>query len=119
VNTTKRSVLRHAGSDAERLIPISLRVPQELWDKCGWAAATVGLDRSTFVRNALSYVTRNAKPPANAQSREILASDEEWAAWDELAKTYNTTIDFLARHSLNRYVDVAKRQATTGKGRKG
>lgn len=108
-------VLRRPNGEKCTLVPVSIRVPAKLWEKCGWAAAAVGLDRTTFVRNALTHVAREAKPPANAKSREILASDEEWAAWDQLAKDYDTTIDYLVRRSLNRVVDIAKSKAASGK----
>jgi len=32
---------------------VSIRMPMDLWEKCDWAAAEVGLDRAAFVRNTL------------------------------------------------------------------
>src|SRR3954466_15511342 len=101
-------VLRQSRRQNQRLTPVSLRVPAELWRKCEWAAAAVGLDRTAFVRNTLTHAARDAQPPADAKSRMILATSEEWEAWEEMARDHNTTVDYLIRRSLNRLVAIAK-----------
>jgi uncharacterized protein (DUF1778 family) len=93
---------------ATRLQPISIRMPADLWQKCEWAASAVGLDRTTFVRNALASVAKDAKPPANAKYREVLASDEEWRAWHAIADHFEVPLNELMRKTLKRLVVRAK-----------
>src|SRR4051794_12028809 len=97
-----RSVLRKQGFQLAPLIPVSLRLPAELWQKCGWAAEAVGLNRTEFVRNALTHATKNAQPPEDAKSRMILASNEEWGAWQEAAHQIGTPLPDLIRRLLTR-----------------
>jgi hypothetical protein len=114
MSTKPPGVLRSANRKTAPLKPVSIRIPTDLWEKCAWAAAAVGLDRTTFVRNALASVAKDAKPPADAKSRMILASDDEWRAWDEIAKEYNTTVDYLVSGSLNRLIPVKIAQKLKG-----
>ncbi len=86
MKTAHSRVLRKSRDPSAPLKPIGLRLPAELWEKCGWAAAASGLDRSTYVRNTLTDATQGIERPQNAQNREILASQAEWTAWlDKLA----------------------------------
>jgi hypothetical protein len=99
---TTLAVLRLASRKATPLKPISLRIPAHLWKKCELAGAAIGLDRSTFVRNTLEHATRNAQPPVDAKSREILASEEEWSAWLAAAKRLDRPLPELMPELMNR-----------------
>src|SRR4051812_37727568 len=107
----RRSVLRKQGFKLEPLIPISLRLPAELWQKCGWAAESVGLNRTEFVRNALNHATKNAQPPEDAKSRMILASNEEWSAWQEAAKRHGAPVSEVMRRLMNRLAERSRQQS--------
>jgi hypothetical protein len=101
----RRNVLRKSGFKLEPLAPISLRVPSELWEKCAWAAESVGLNRTEFVRNALTYATKDSQPPENAKSRMILGSAEEWAAWRRAAQKRGESLDSLMRTVMNKVAE--------------
>lgn len=109
MKTARAAVLRKTRPPSAPLRPISLRLPVELWEKCGWAAAAAGLDRGTFVRNTLTHATQGIERPKNGQNREILASQAEWEAWEKLAKQYDLGTVDLVRRLLNRAVERAQR----------
>ena len=111
MRTTRRSVLRKKGFKLAPLTAVSLRVPADIWEKCGWAAEAVGLTRTEFVRNTLEHATKHAQAPGNAKSRMIWASPEEWKAWQEIALHYELSVDELIGKAMNRLVPVAKDKA--------
>src|SRR3954447_8585127 len=105
---TQRSVLRKQGFKLPPLTPVSLRLPTELWEKCGWAAEVVGLSRTEFVRNTLANATKATQRPENAKSRMILASAAEWRNWHAIARYCNVPLDEMIRKAMNRLLPVAK-----------
>lgn len=110
MRATSRSALRKKGFKLEALTPVSLRLPAEIWEKCGWAADAVGLTRTEFVRNTLARATQGAEPPATAKSRMILASAEEWKAWQIIADHCDVPLNELMRRSVNRLIPVVRAQ---------
>jgi len=106
--STRRSVLRKKGFKLTPLTPVSLRLPAELWEKCGWVAEAVGATRTEFVRNTLHNATKCAQPPANAKSRMILAPTKQWDSWEKIAQHYGVPLNELICRAVNRLVPVAK-----------
>jgi hypothetical protein len=104
----QRDVLRRSANKRDRLLPVSIRIPLDLWEKCGWAAEVVGLSRTEFVRNTLTHATRDTQPPENAKSRMILASDDEWRTWQAIAEHFELPLNELMRRAANRLIPRAK-----------
>jgi hypothetical protein len=100
-----RRVLQQKSAQRDFLTPVSIRIQPEIWQKCGWAAAEVGLDRSAFVRNTLSYATRDVERPEGTKSREIKGSADEWEKWDGLSRQIDCPVPELVRRCLNGLVE--------------
>jgi hypothetical protein len=87
------------------LINVSFRIPAAHVQKIGWLSSEKGITPAEFVRTLVADAVRNAKPPVDAKSREILASDEEWGAWEKMAAQKQTTPGELVRRLLTRLVE--------------
>jgi hypothetical protein len=88
-------------------IVMTSRIPAEHAAKLGWIAAENGTTTADVVRKLIADGVRGAKPPADARTREILASADEWSAWEKIAAEKQTTPGELARRLLNRIVERA------------
>jgi hypothetical protein len=104
MRTKTRRALRESGVKFESMTPISLRVPAELWARCDWEAKAQGLDRAEFVRSVLTRATRDTQPPKSVESREIQATDVEWAEWRRIAARLNATVDDFVAKAVNHIV---------------
>lgn len=82
----------------------AVRLSKTLRQKLSWFAAERGVEMAEAARLLIYDGTKDAKPPADAQSREFQASDAEWRAWEALAAKYDSTADALLRHVANLYV---------------
>jgi hypothetical protein len=108
MRTRTRRALRESGFKLDSMTPISLRVPAELWAKCGFEAKAQGLDRAEFVRSVLYRATRDTQPPKTSESCEIQAPAETWAEWRKMAERVNRPVDVFVTAVMNRFINQVK-----------
>ena len=100
VKKTNRA-LRQAGFKMPRMETVSLRIPPDIWEKCGWAAATLRVDRSEFVRDTLEDATKNAKPPIPRQFRGVEGSASQNEQWEKAAAHLQIPIEEFAKQAMD------------------
>lgn len=81
--------------------PFALRLTQRQLQKLSWFAAEKGISVADAARLLIEDATKNVKPPADAPSREIQASEAEWRAWQAVADEFALPVDELIREAAN------------------
>lgn len=75
---------------------VTLKIPNEVWQRAEWLSAETGESRPAIIRRLLRIATRNVQPPESPKTKEFRASDEEWATLERCAKSMHMTPeDFL------------------------
>jgi len=92
---------------------VSLRVPADLWERCGWMAEAKGVNRNEWVRTTLDNASRDAKPPNPREFRGIEASGEEWAEWERVAEGYGRPLSALIRDAFNHLATFDEKKEAT------
>lgn len=106
------NALRRKGFKLVPLKTVSLRVPSDLWERCGWKAVANGVNRTEFVRDTLTTATRDAKPPELREFRGIAASESELDLWEKSAAyRERSSLEDWVRYILN---TVAESDAKDG-----
>ena len=95
------SAMRRQGFILPPLKTVSLRIQTDLWERCGWAAAALKVDRSSFVRDTLEDATKNAKPLVPLPFTGIAGTAEQRAQWERAAKLVEKPIGEFAAESLD------------------
>lgn len=67
----KRRRAKRLAKIVDHLIAVNLRIPADVWEKCAWAAAALGISRAAFARATLFDATKYTKPPADQDSLMI------------------------------------------------
>lgn len=100
--TRTREDLRKAGFKLEPLHNVNIRIPVEVWEKLEWLAQEKGLQRPDVVRMSLADAVRTVRAPKDYESRQIRASEDDWRAWQDLAKELGQPLDVLIGRTMKR-----------------
>ena len=84
-----------------RMQTVSLRFCPNLWERCGWQATAMKVDRSEFVRDTLEGATKNAKPPIPRQFRGVSGSPSQMELWDKAAAQLEVPTEEFARQAMD------------------